>query len=478
MALATTDTSSGTNWGSLLSAVPGLVGLFTGSTSTTTGGISQDSMNAMLTQLLSGTNGLASVAGGQNTAGLYNSTVQQQSINDLTTRAAAQVAAANSSKTTTTAAPVSSTAATALTALGLGAKLLSSGSTVSGLKDKLSDFLGLNSPDQASPLATLSGPTAIDTSGLTTGVPQATGISPTDLQQAFASDAGSALSTGVDTSGTVADTTGNLAAQTITPSSDVGSVLSSLSTNGTTAANAATGGIGLASDAASAEDAGNAISDAASATIDTSNAAGEGISVLGDLSSYMPILGAGVDVATGQTDAAIGTAAGAAIGSIIPVIGTGIGAAVGGFIGSNAPKIGNAIGDVAGDIGSVAGDIGNGIGDIGSAIGNACFITTAVCKDAGLPDDCEDLQILRAFRDSYMSEFADRKKLVEQYYNEAPRIVSVISSFDSVSQSYYWKSFRAYIKLAIYYIKSNKPGMAFETYKNLFNYASGVANGY
>jgi hypothetical protein len=64
-------------------------------------GISQDSMNAMLQQILSGTNGLASVAGGQRSAGGYSSTTNQMLVNDLLTRSASQVAQQNQSKTVT-----------------------------------------------------------------------------------------------------------------------------------------------------------------------------------------------------------------------------------------------------------------------------------------------------------------------------------------------------------------------------------------
>lgn len=73
-----------------------------GATSTVTenSGISQDSMNAMLTHILEGTGGLAAVSSGQRAAGGYGSSVNTMLTNDLLTRSASQVAALNQSKTT------------------------------------------------------------------------------------------------------------------------------------------------------------------------------------------------------------------------------------------------------------------------------------------------------------------------------------------------------------------------------------------
>ena len=52
-----------------------------------------------------------------------------------------------------------------------------------------------------------------------------------------------------------------------------------------------------------------------------------------------------------------------------------------------------------------------------------CFITTAVCKQEGKPDDCEELTAFRAFRDGYLSSCPDGSALIREYYNIAPGIV-------------------------------------------------------
>lgn len=83
-----------------------LANLFTskkGTSTTTTGtDISAEGINALIAQIMGGANGLASVAGGQKSAGLYNSTTNEQLVNDLTSRTAGEVAKASAKTTTTT----------------------------------------------------------------------------------------------------------------------------------------------------------------------------------------------------------------------------------------------------------------------------------------------------------------------------------------------------------------------------------------
>lgn len=55
-----------------------------------------------------------------------------------------------------------------------------------------------------------------------------------------------------------------------------------------------------------------------------------------------------------------------------------------------------------------------------------CFLTTACVRSCNLPDDCEDLTVLRDFRDSYMNRTGEGRLLVEQYYEVAPVIVETI----------------------------------------------------
>ena len=52
-----------------------------------------------------------------------------------------------------------------------------------------------------------------------------------------------------------------------------------------------------------------------------------------------------------------------------------------------------------------------------------CFITTAVCRYSGKPDDCAELTAFRAFRDGYLRACPDGPALISKYYDIAPGIV-------------------------------------------------------
>ncbi len=73
------------------------------------------------------------------------------------------------------------------------------------------------------------------------------------------------------------------------------------------------------------------------------------------------------------------------------------------------------------------------LGDYDSIVGGfrkkylgLCFITTAVCRQAGKPDDCEELTAFRSFRDGYLRSCPDGPALIEEYYQIAPGIVARI----------------------------------------------------
>ena len=56
-----------------------------------------------------------------------------------------------------------------------------------------------------------------------------------------------------------------------------------------------------------------------------------------------------------------------------------------------------------------------------------CFITTAVCLTMGKPDDCEELTLMRVFRDEWLRDQPDGAALIEDYYKTAPGIVEKIN---------------------------------------------------
>lgn len=60
-----------------------------------------------------------------------------------------------------------------------------------------------------------------------------------------------------------------------------------------------------------------------------------------------------------------------------------------------------------------------------------CFLTTACCDYKGLPDDCYELETMRKLRDKYISKQSYGKKLINDYYAEAPAIVKKINASEN-----------------------------------------------
>lgn len=56
-----------------------------------------------------------------------------------------------------------------------------------------------------------------------------------------------------------------------------------------------------------------------------------------------------------------------------------------------------------------------------------CYLTTACVTHHGLPDDCEELTLLRAFRDEYLYNQPNGPALIKKYYTYAPNIVQCIN---------------------------------------------------
>lgn len=65
-----------------------------------------------------------------------------------------------------------------------------------------------------------------------------------------------------------------------------------------------------------------------------------------------------------------------------------------------------------------------------------CFITTAVCRQAGKPDDCAELTAFRSFRDGYLRACPDGPALIDEYYRIAPCIVAHIELSEDPAAQY------------------------------------------
>ncbi len=100
--------------------------------------------------------------------------------------------------------------------------------------------------------------------------------------------------------------------------------------------------------------------------------------------------------------------------------------------------------------------------------GGGCYITTAAVEHIGLADNCDELNILRMYRDKLVEEDPEFKKIVLEYYKIAPRIVKEISKMpnkEEILDSIYIDMVVPVISL----LKQNKIEEAKEYYINAYN---------
>lgn len=88
---------------------------------------------------------------------------------------------------------------------------------------------------------------------------------------------------------------------------------------------------------------------------------------------------------------------------------------------------------------------------------SGCYLTTVCCEYKGLPDDCEELQTLRMFRDSHVP-----KTMVDEYYKVAPAIVRKIKNNNKELEYVY-----GVVQECVRLIKSGEYSTALISYKNM-----------
>lgn len=93
---------------------------------------------------------------------------------------------------------------------------------------------------------------------------------------------------------------------------------------------------------------------------------------------------------------------------------------------------------------------------------SGCYLTTACVVSKGLPDDCEELQVLRWFRDTYVTIQPNGKQLLREYYVLAPRIVEVVNRLKNSGEVY--NDMYNTIKLAVEAIQKGNYSKAYALY--------------
>ena len=133
------------------------------------------------------------------------------------------------------------------------------------------------------------------------------------------------------------------------------------------------------------------------------------------------LLGGGT--ATGAVDTSLGIAGSSAAGDAVAA--TALGAGVDTSLGiAGASVAGDAV--VASAVGDAAVTAAAGEGLGWWAALAACFITTAITKALGKPDDCDELQTLRSYRDNWL--VSNHPMAIAEYYRVAPDIVKAIDA--------------------------------------------------
>jgi len=95
-----------------------------------------------------------------------------------------------------------------------------------------------------------------------------------------------------------------------------------------------------------------------------------------------------------------------------------------------------------------------------------CFITSAVCKFSGKPDDCIELTLFRKFRDDWLMNQHDGKYFIDEYYDIAPAIVEKIDLSKNPTEIYE-RINKDYIQPCVQLIAEDKNESCFELYKKM-----------
>ena len=97
-----------------------------------------------------------------------------------------------------------------------------------------------------------------------------------------------------------------------------------------------------------------------------------------------------------------------------------------------------------------------------------CFITSAVCRTFGKPDNCQELMAFRHFRDTYMAERNDLSHEVQKYYEIAPAICTAIDSKgDLIAKQEYARIWDDHLSKAFEALNNNELEKTYDIYKNM-----------
>ena len=95
---------------------------------------------------------------------------------------------------------------------------------------------------------------------------------------------------------------------------------------------------------------------------------------------------------------------------------------------------------------------------------SGCYLTSACTQARGLPDDCEELTVLRAFRDTYVRALPTGEADVRRYYATAPQIVNAIHRGCAAPETLD-RIYRELVQPCVQLIRDGKNEAAYRLYK-------------
>jgi len=99
--------------------------------------------------------------------------------------------------------------------------------------------------------------------------------------------------------------------------------------------------------------------------------------------------------------------------------------------------------------------------------GSNCYLSTACVIAMDKPDNCEELSVLREFRDKFMLRNSEMKKDIQEYYQIAPKIVENINKHKNYKKIY-TKIYCELVCPCVRLIVNGKYTEAYETYKKIY----------
>lgn len=92
-----------------------------------------------------------------------------------------------------------------------------------------------------------------------------------------------------------------------------------------------------------------------------------------------------------------------------------------------------------------------------------CYVTTAVCRNLNKGEDCEELRLIKDFRDGYLSSTEEGRAMIEEYYDIAPTLVKRIDKDAGAQEKYLWL-WNTYLAPCVEFIRAGQEENCRETY--------------